>query len=386
MMNSSPNKRVATLAQHLQRGSRAMASLSAQQTAARPQYINDIYGEILKAQTRLAGTNIRQTPVEQSVLLEKMADNCTVHLKMESEQITGSFKARGGMNKIKCLLETAANGGECNGCVTASTGNHALGVANAIGFTGAADVFKTVKIFLPHNAAPGKIELLKAKGAPIDFHGDDCLVTEMHAKAVAEKEGLTYVSPYADPEVVAGQGTIGAEVWKQIPGGVDVMIVPVGGGGLLAGIAVYLKTVNPDCLVIGAIPEKNAAMKLSLDAGHILDDEEFSITNGLDGPTFSEATAGGIEQGSVTFDVFRDLGVEMCCLSEEEIAAGTRFVWEKHHKAVEGAAGCSVAAFLRDPKRFAGKNVCLLMCGGNVSESTFMSMMGYDQGKMRFME
>ena len=182
----------------------------------------DIKDRIGKAEAAIR-PYLRETPLEYSYALSKMT-GAEVHLKLENIQITGSFKARGALNKILSLQGVEGR------IVTASTGNHGLGVANALSV-----VKRAGTIFLPANASPAKVEAIRMRGVPVEFLGETCEETEMHVRRNAEKTGDIYVSPYNDIDVMAGQGSIGVELLRQLPS-LDAVFISVGGGGLIGGI------------------------------------------------------------------------------------------------------------------------------------------------------
>lgn len=291
---------------------------------------------------------IRETPLEYSYPLS--ADtSCEVYLKLENLQITGSFKARGSMNKILSLKDDKRK------IITASTGNHGLGVANALKATG-----KEGTIFLPTKASAAKVEAIKQRGIAIEFHGDSGEVTEVYARKYAKETNQVYVSPYNDKDVIAGQGTIGVELYRQLPE-LDAVFVSIGGGGLIAGIAAYLKSVNPTIQIIGCLPANAPVMYECIKAGKVIDVPEQ--------PTLSDGTAGGIDHDTITFDLCRDLIDDYVLTSEEEILSAMRFVLKHHHQVIEGSAGVAVAAILKQKEKLKGKKVAAVICGSNVSEA-----------------
>ncbi|MBZ0244911.1 MAG: threonine/serine dehydratase [Cyclobacteriaceae bacterium] len=291
---------------------------------------------------------VRETPLEYSYSLS--ADTgCEVYLKLENLQITGSFKARGSMNKILSLKDDKRK------IITASTGNHGLGVANALKVTR-----KEGTIFLPTKASVAKVEAIKQRGIAVEFHGDSGEITETYARQLANDTNQVYVSPYNDEDVIAGQGTIGVELYRQLPE-LDAVFVSIGGGGLIAGIAAYLKSVNPTIQIIGCLPTNAPVMYESIKAGKIIDVPEL--------PTLSDGTAGGIDHDTITFDLCRDLIDDYVLTTEEEILSAMRFVLKHHHHVIEGSAGVSVAAILKQKEKFKGKKVAAVICGSNVSEA-----------------
>ncbi|MCY3772147.1 MAG: pyridoxal-phosphate dependent enzyme, partial [Gemmatimonadetes bacterium] len=186
-----------------------------------------------------------------------------VHLKLESEQHTNSFKARGAMNKVLSLTGEELS----RGVVTSSTGNHAQGVARACMITGCPGT-----IFLPNGVDPSKIEAIKRYPVDLVFHEGDALETELHAKQQAAALGRIWISPYNDPQIIGGQGTIGIELSHQMPS-IDDVFVTVGGGGLIGGITIYLKAHRPGTRIIGCQPERSAAMYHCVRAGRIVSTE-----------------------------------------------------------------------------------------------------------------
>jgi threonine dehydratase len=310
---------------------------------------------VLAAEEKIR-SHIRETPVEYSPYLSRLG-NCEVYLKLENIQLTGSFKLRGAANKVLSLTKEEKD----KGVITASTGNHGLAFA---WIAKKFDVKGT--IFLPETSSPTKIEALRLYGADIQYHGDDCVKAEIHARKIAEEEGLTFISAYNDPQIIGGQGTIGIELARQIPG-LECVLSPVGGGGLIAGIAGYLKTENSDIEIIGCQPEKSAVMYASIKAGRILDMESE--------PTISDGSAGGIEPGAITFPICQELVDDFILVTEEEIASALRLIIEKHYLLIEGAAALSVAAFIRQINRFQGKNIVLVLSGSKISLETLKKVL-----------
>ncbi len=300
--------------------------------------------------------HIRETPLEHSPFLSRET-GATVFLKLENLQLTGSFKLRGAMNKVLSLSSEELG----RGAVTASSGNHGHAFAY---LTEHFDFPGTV--FLPETTEPGKIDTLKTFGAEIRIQGDDCVRAEAAARAAAADRGLTYISPYNDLQVIAGQATVGIELGRQAEG-MDAVLVPVGGGGLIAGIAAWLKSGDSDITIIGCQPENSRVMYESIRAGRILDLESL--------PTLSDGTAGGIEAGSLTFPVCRDLVDGFVLLSEDEIRDALRLVLEKHHILIEGAAALTVAALLKEPARFQGQRVALVLSGSALSLATLRKIL-----------
>ena len=301
------------------------------------------------------GPYVRETPLDYSPALSQ-ASGADVYLKLENLQPTGSFKVRGAVNKLLDLTPEQRG----RGVVAASSGNHGAAAAY-----GAGQLCGQAQVFVPHHASPANVAKMRALGAQVALYGDDSGVTEVYARQVAAAQGQVYVSPYNDTAVVAGQGTIGVELARQVDR-VDAVFVAVGGGGLIGGVAAYPKTVQPGVRVVGCQPQASCVMAASVRAGRVLDLPS--------APTLSDGTAGGIEQDAITFDLCRDLVDEYVLVGEDEIAAGVRTVIETHGQLVEGAAGVAVAAFLARVADYQGQRVVIIVCGGNISVETLRSV------------
>jgi threonine dehydratase len=303
-----------------------------------------------EAAARIANL-VRETPVDYSYRFSAET-NAAVYCKLENLQYTGSFKLRGAANRIATLTPEQLKAG----CVAASSGNHGAAVAYAMNKLGSRGV-----VFVPEQTSGAKVDAIRSYGGDVRFFGTDGLDTELHARKYADEHGMFYLSPYNDPEVIAGQGTCGIEIAALMPD-VDALYVAVGGGGLVSGVASVLKSTNPDIRIVGCQPEASAVMAHSVEAGRIVDEESR--------PTLSDGTAGGIEQGSITFDLCRTLVDEFVLVSEAEIAAAMRQFIDFEHQLIEGAAGVALAGMLKQKDRLAGRTVVVLICGGNVSRDT----------------
>ncbi len=312
--------------------------------------------EVLEAERRIR-PHIRETPIEPSPFLNQ-AGQCEVFLKLENLQITGSFKLRGATNKLLSLSREDRE----RGVVTASTGNHGTAFAhitNKIGCRGT--------IYLPFNTDQAKVEGLRIYDVDVKFYGNDCVQSETQARRAAEKSNLIYISPYNDLKIIGGQGTVGIELERQIKD-MDAILVPVGGGGLISGIAGYLKSIDPNIEVIGCQPENSAVMFESIKAGHIVEMESK--------PTISEGTAGGIEQGAITLDICQRHVDEFICVTEEEIKKAIVMIMENHSLLIEGAAALSVASFIKMKERFKDKTVVLILSGSRISLERLKEILG----------
>jgi len=312
--------------------------------------IGDVKKEVEKAEKKIR-VHIRKTYLEHSHYFSKIG-NANIFLKLENTQITGSFKLRGALNSILSLSDEEKG----KGIITASTGNHGAAVSYAMKKLGLKG-----KIYVPENISAAKLEVLQAYNTDLFFYGTDNAITETFARKTAESEGSFFISPYNDPKVIGGQGTIGIEIIDQL-NNIDAVFVPVGGGGLIAGIAGYLKSVLPEIKIIGCQPENSHVMFDSVKAGKIL---EIDCP-----PSISDGTAGGIEEGSITFDICRDCIDEFVLVSEEEIENALKLVLQKSHMMVEGAAALSIASFLKVKEKYKGKNVVLILSGNKLGFET----------------
>jgi threonine dehydratase len=277
-----------------------------------------------------------------------------VLVKCEHQQRTGSFKARGAMAKILTLSDEQREAG----VVTASTGNHGLGVSNALATLGGRGI-----VYVPENASASKVAAIRRFGIEVRSEGTDSGANELLARAHAAEHGLTYVPPYNDPDVIAGQGTAGVEILEQLAGQrLDAIFVAVGGGGLVSGIASVLKQHRPEIRVYGASPARDAAMAASVEAGKVIEVEAED--------TLSDGTAGSVEPGSITFELCRDLVDEWVLVSEDAIRAALRMVIDTEHQLIEGSAAMAFAAARARRTELAGRRVAVVSCGGNISAGT----------------
>ena len=308
----------------------------------------DIHNEVLMAHD-LIRSYIRRTPLEYSPKLSELS-GAKVFLKLENWQITGSFKIRGALNKILPLGAVP----ERKQVVTASTGNHAAAVGHALEKVRLPGI-----IFLPSNVSKVKMEKLESyKQISLETYGEDSVDTEIKAKEYAIENDCIYVSPYNDIDVVTGQGTIGLELYEQMEN-IDSVLVPVGGGGLISGIAGYLKNVDPNIEIVGCQPENSAVMYESVQEGRIMDLPSL--------PTISDGTAGGVEEESITYDFCKNLVEKWILVTENEILESLKLMMNHHNMIVEGSAALALAALMKEKERYSQKSVVLIICGGKFS-------------------
>jgi len=299
------------------------------------------------------GPHVRETPLVRSRALSD-ASRATVLLKLDNRQDTGAFKLRGATNKMMKLPRERAAGG----VVAASAGNHALAVATVGGKLGV-----PVEIFVSEHLHPARRARIEALGATVNAVQGDALAAELAATREAAASGRPNVSPYNDPDVIEGQGTIAVEMLRQLAGQgidrLDAVFVAVGGGGLVSGIGLHLEAHSPHTQVVGCWPANSDVMRRCMEAGEIRD---FPSTD-----TWSTSTAGGVEPGAITLATSRRVIDRSVTVTEDEILAAARRVWREERELIEGAAAVAVAAFLKTAADYAGKAVAILICGGNAN-------------------
>jgi threonine dehydratase len=266
----------------------------------------------------------RESQLERASLLSARL-GCEVLLKREDDQPTFSFKIRGSYNKMSGLDAGALK----NGVIAVSAGNHAQGVALA-----ARKLGTTALIVMPVTAPAIKVRAVEALGARVLLHGDSVDDAAIEARRLAEREGRTFIHPFDDPDVIAGQGTIGLEILRQRPGRLDAIFVPVGGGGLISGIAAYVKTIRPEVKIIGVEPVDAPAMARSLEAGRRVELEQ--VGSFADGVAVKRV-------GEEPFRMCRTLVDEMILVDTDAICAAIKDVFEDTRTIMEPAGALSVA-------------------------------------------
>jgi threonine dehydratase len=247
------------------------------------------------------------------------------------------------------------------GVVTASTGNHGAACSLAMSILGIKG-----KIVVPENVHKNKVENILNLGGEVEYFGNDCINAEERAQEISNTTGATYISPYNDSDIICGQGTMGVEIWNDLAT-VDSVIISVGGGGLISGVGGYLKSMNENVSMVGVSPQNSCVMYESLKAGVQLDLPSED--------TLSDGTAGGVEMGSITFELCQNIIDDFVLISEDEIADGIRMGLEKHHQLIEGAAGAAIAGFMKQKDKLNGQTVVIVMCGGNISSEVLKSIL-----------
>lgn len=302
--------------------------------------------DIFQARSRIA-PYIFRTPLRESFLLSEKT-GARVFLKHENWQITGSFKPRGALNRMM-MLDRAER---TRGIVTASAGNHALGVAHAARALG----ISAATIFVPRTAPNAKLAKLREFSVEVRSVGETYDDAHHAAEKYQQETGATFIHAYDDPRTVAGQGTIALEILEDLPD-VDAILVPVGGGGMIAGIAIAAKTISPRVKIIGVQPAASPSLRDSLRDNKCY--EEYTA-----GPTICDGLAGGI--GKICFEVSKQFVDDVAILEESETRAAVRALAETQQLIVEGSGAVGIAALLFDKVNLKGMRVAVVLSGGNI--------------------
>jgi threonine dehydratase len=304
------------------------------------------FTDIEAARERLDDESVvKHTPVERSTSLGELTGS-EVHLKMEHLQWTGSFKTRGAYNKISQLVEA----GETDRVVAASAGNHAQGVALAATKLGVDST-----IVMPTAAPQAKVDATRGYGARVELVGQDFQAAMDHAQGLVDDDATAFVHAYDDPAIVAGQGTLGIEMCEDRE--VDTVIVPIGGGGLISGIATAMNELAPETRVVGVQAEGAATVPDSLDKGiPVTLDSVNTIADGI--------ATGGISE--LTLSLIDEHVDEIVTVTDGEIARAVLLLMERAKQVVEGAGAASVAALLSEELDVEDETVFALLCGGNL--------------------
>jgi threonine dehydratase len=298
----------------------------------------------------------RKTPLVASHQLSQ-ATGRSVHLKLENMQETGSFKVRGAANKLLTLNEEEQR----RGVITFSTGNHGRAVAYVAKQLG----IKAV-ICVSDRVPQYRIDAMKQLGAEVVQYGKSQDETYEHALTLQEERGLTMVNPFDDPLIIAGQGTIGLEILEDLPS-VDTVIVPVSGGGLIAGIALAMKSADSKIRVVGVSMDCGPAMYHSIKAGKPVEVEERD--------SIADALLGGIDlKNRYTFRMVQEYVDELILVSEQQIAEGMFFALDKHRLVVEGAGAVGISALLFKRVSDLGQTVVVVLSGGNADPSMLIEI------------
>jgi threonine dehydratase len=295
------------------------------------------------------GKLVRETPLQRSRSLSEACGG-RVMLKLENLQHTGSFKVRGAFNKLLQLSDEDKQ----KGVVAASSGNHAQGLGYAGNRLGV-----EATIVVPGHTPRVKIDAIRRYSVDLTVHGEEYMDAERLARRMEMEQEKPFVSGYNDTEIIAGQGTLGLEMLESAPD-IEIALVPVGGGGLISGVAAAIKEVNRSVEVVGVQSVASPVMSESVRQGRIVDMElEDSYAEGLHG---------GIEEGSVTFEMCKEYVDDFILVQEETILEAIAHHLYNDHQVVEGAGAVGAAAILENPGRFMGREVCVVVSGGNIDE------------------
>jgi threonine dehydratase len=300
--------------------------------------------EVEQARRRLAG-HVRRTPLVPAAPLSRpLPGGGGLTLKLESLQVTGSFKARGAAHKALTLTREETG----RGLVTASGGNHGLGVAYAGRLIGA-----PVTIFLPGNAPASKAEKLEQWGARVVRAGAVWDEADKAARLIAERDGLTYVHAFADPAVIAGQGTVGLEILEDAPD-TDVLLVAIGGGGLISGIGLAVKALRPSLRLIGVEPVGAPTLFESVRAGAVIELPRITTVANTLAPRQSAA---------INLEIIRATVDDIVLVTDEEMREAARWLWFEMGIAAELSGAAAVAALLTGRAGREARRSCALVCG-----------------------
>jgi threonine dehydratase len=305
--------------------------------------------DIRAAAVRIASATVR-TPLRHSAALSALVGG-DVYLKLENEQVTGSFKSRGAHNALAMFSANA----RARGAVASSAGNHGLGVAHAAHTLGI-----RATIFVPSTAPRVKRDGIAALGATVNAEAADYDAAMVLAREFAQSSGATFVHPCLGDDLLAGQGTVALEIAEQLPS-VATIVTCVGGGGLLGGMAGFLRSERPDVRIIGAQTERTNAMAAALTAGHLVEIPSL--------PTLADGLAGQIDDAA--FAIGRYGLDEMTVISEDDTARAIRWLWENEHIKAEGSGAVAVGALLSSPPHDLRFPIVAVISGANIDEERF---------------
>jgi threonine dehydratase len=310
--------------------------------------------DVNAARARLHGIALH-TPLERSPELAEATDAADVRLKREELQPTGAFKTRGAHNKVGILAE----GRPESALVTASSGNHGIAVATA-----AVRHDMRLTVLVGRSVSPAKLERLRAletRRITVELFGNDTDDAEAEARRRDDAGHAVYVPPYNDPDVIAGQATVGVEVLEDWPE-VDTIVVPIGGGGLIAGIGLWAKAIKPGLRLIGVQPAASPPMYAHFETGST---DAMPIA-----PTLADGVSGNIERSSITWKLCRQLVDEVVLVEEDAIAGAMRWALEVPHTLLEGSAVLGIAALQAGAIDVTDRNAAVVTTGRNVGPET----------------
>lgn len=312
--------------------------------------------DVLVAKKRISGL-VTNTPLRKSYWLSDIS-SAEVWMKLENLQVTGSFKYRGALNAMTFAKERGVAK-----VFTASAGNHALGIAEA-----ALSTEREAHICLPKNVSPAKRQKLDRYSVAIVQHGEDIESTERFAERMAQEKKGVYISPYNNREVIAGQGTVGLEMYELIPK-LSTLIVSVGGGGLAAGIGLVAKVINPKVRIVGVVAAASPTMKTAIQSGRIVPV--------MQQETIADGIAGNIDPETMTFPLLQEFVDEWVTIEERDIRQAVFDFLENEGMLIEGAAAAAVAAVSSRYINFKQRErVGVVVCGGNIARGQWRDIVG----------
>jgi threonine dehydratase len=313
--------------------------------------------DVVQARKRIA-PYVRRTPLVHSPWLSDLAAG-DVRLKLESMQVSCSFKARGAFNAVIARLERSAV--PPLRLVTASAGNHGRGLAAA------AEAFAIpLVVFTPADAPQTKLAAVTRHGAELRAGARDYDEAERLAKAFAEETGADFISPYSDADVIAGAGTVALELFEDTPT-LDMLIVPIGGGGLISGLATVAKAVAPECEVVGVEVEASCPFQTSVHAGRLV-----TI---VPGPTLADGLVGNPDPDTITFEPIQRMVDRIVTVSESALAASIVGLVEQEHVIAEGAGAAATAAIVGRQVDGRGRQVAIMVTGANIDRARLVTVL-----------
>jgi len=282
-----------------------------------------------------------------------------VWLKLESLQVANSFKSRGAFNAVMALLE---RGGAPARLVTASAGNHGRALAAA------AETFGLpLVVFTPANAPATKLDAIRRHGATLRAEARDYDEAEKQAKEFASKDGGTFISPYNDDDVIAGAATVATEMFEEVPE-IETLVVPIGGGGLISGVAVAATAVAPACEIVGIEVAASNAFQVSVRAGRLVEI--------VPGETIADGLGGNPDPETVTFGYIKELVDRIDTVTEDELSAAIAGLVEHEHLVAEGAGAAAVAALIGGRAGLRGGRIAAIVSGSNIDRTRLTSILG----------
>jgi threonine dehydratase len=316
--------------------------------------------DVFAARKRIA-PYLRRTPLIDSAWLSDLS-GATVRLKLESLQLSNSFKSRGAFNAVIARLERGAPPARV---VTASAGNHGRALAAAC------ERFRLpLVVFTPIDAPKTKIAAITRHGAELRSEGKDYDDAEKRALAFARDTGAEFISPYNDADVIAGAGTIALEVFEDAAGPGDnlTIVVPIGGGGLISGVAIAAKAISPHCEIVGVEAAASCAFQTSVRAGHLVEI--------VPGPTLADGLGGNPDPETITFALIQKTVDQIVTVSEDDLGSAIAGLVESEHLIAEGAGAAAVAAIAGRRVDLRGRNVAALVTGSNIDRARLATLLG----------